>query len=131
MRKLIGSLSVCLLFVFSACSDSDQPHAAQDSGGTPQSQAAVSDGNGRQSFVLGNLNLFDGVELQQNKLVVVVDGEIAAIEDAGDTDDRWSDLQRVDGAIRRSTVAGSRRPAGSSSSTTCAGFPRAGSGPEI
>lgn len=80
MNKMIAGLGLCLLFVFTAYG---KPDASDASTLDPQ-----------RSFVLQNLNVFDGVELHTNKIVVVVNGRIEMITDNGEG---WSDLRRIDG----------------------------------
>lgn len=80
MKKMIASLGLSLLLVFTACSKPDHSDAR-----TPDLQ---------RSFVLRNLDVFDGVELHTNKFVIVVDGRIEAVTDSGEG---WSDLPRIDG----------------------------------
>lgn len=80
MKKIIAGISLSLLIVLPAC---NQLGSADADTLDPQ-----------RSFVLRNLNVFDGVELHRNKIVVVVNGRIEAITDSGDD---WSDSRRIDG----------------------------------
>ena len=80
MKKMIASISLSLLLVFPVC---NKLGAADADTLDPQ-----------RSFVLRNLNVFDGVELHTNKIVVVVNGRIETITDSGED---WSDLRSIDG----------------------------------
>jgi imidazolonepropionase-like amidohydrolase len=94
MKNLAASLIVSFTLIFAACDEPAVPRTEQEADGKPMSAPEATVADARNSFVVLNVNVFDGHEFHQNKVVAVVDGKIAAIADSAN---KWRGLQRVDG----------------------------------
>lgn len=92
--KIALFLWMSSLLTLTACSERGSSSAPLKPESKSTAASSAVDTDNPASFVIRNVRLFDGMDVYQDRTVVVVDGHIEAIEDSGDA---FSNLRQIDG----------------------------------